>query len=146
MLDLLIGSTTVVDGTGAPAFPASVGVDDGKVVAIRREGGAPGEEPPATKWLDGRGLVLAPGFIDVHNHSDLGPLVDPTMPSTIRQGVTTVVVGNCGMSPFPSSEAAALASWAGGTPDAMELRFGSFGGFLARLDATRPSVHVAALI
>jgi N-acyl-D-aspartate/D-glutamate deacylase len=146
VLDLVIGPAIVVDGTGAPAFPASVGVDDGRIVEIWREDEGHVQQQTAAGRIDGRDLVLAPGFVDVHNHSDLGPLVDPAMPSTIRQGVTTVVVGNCGMSPFPPSEAAALASWVGGTPDAMDLGFSSFGGFLARLDAARPSVHVAALI
>ena len=144
VLDLWIASALVVDGTGAPAYPASVGVDRGRVVAIARDDGA--AEPPASSRIDGTGSVLAPGFVDVHNHSDLGALVDPTMPSTLRQGVTSVVVGNCGMSPFPASSATELASWAGGDPSEMDLDFGSFGGFLERVEAAGPAVNVAALV
>lgn len=144
MLDLWIASATVVDGTGAPAYPASVGVDEARVAVITRDAGAP--EPPAELRLDGSGFVLTPGFVDVHNHADLGALVDPTMPSTLRQGVTSVVVGNCGMSPFPVSSAAELASWAGGDAAEMDLDLGTFGGFLERVEEADPSVNVAALV
>jgi N-acyl-D-amino-acid deacylase len=145
VLDLWIASTTVVDGTGAPAFVASVGVDGGRVVAIERD--AAGDEVTAARAvLDGAGLVLSPGFVDVHNHSDVSPLVDPEMRSTILQGVTSVVVGNCGMSPFPAASAAELAAWSGGDPDAMDLSFDGFGAFLDRLAAARPAANVAALV
>jgi N-acyl-D-aspartate/D-glutamate deacylase len=145
VLDLLIASATIVDGDGTPGYPASVGVQGGRVVTIQRDISV-GAEHVAARRLDGAGLVLAPGFVDVHSHSDLSPLVEPTMPSTIRQGVTTVVVGNCGSSPWPASQAAELASWAGGDPAAMDLDLGSFGDFLARTGAAKPSVHVASLI
>lgn len=145
MLDVWIASATVVDGTGAPAFEASVGIDDGRVVAIER--GSSGDEPMSARTvLDGIGLVLAPGFVDVHNHSDVSALVDPEMRSTILQGVTSVVVGNCGMSPFPAASAAELAAWSGGDPSEMDLSFDSFDGFLDRVAAAGPSVHVASLI
>ena len=145
VLDLWITSTTLVDGTGAPAFGASVGVDDGRVVAIER-GTSDVEVVAARTVLDGAGLVLAPGFIDVHNHSDVSPLVDPEMRSTILQGVTSVIVGNCGMSPFPGASAAELATWAGGDPDTLDLSFDGFGGFLDRLEAAHPAAHMAALV
>ncbi len=90
--------------------------------------------------------MLAPGFVDVHNHSDLGPLVDPAMASTLRQGVTTVVVGNCGTSPWPPAGAAESALMVGGDPREMDLRFDSFGAFLSRLEEARPAVNVAALV
>ena len=139
MLDLWIRSATVVDGTGASSFGASVGVRDGRVVAIDRRTVAD-DEPHAAVTLDADGLVLAPGFVDVHNHSDMAPLVDPSMPSTVRQGVTTVVVGNCGMSPFPASAAHELASWVVGeeaTPAGPSLAsLDSFGEF--------PSVRAVA--
>jgi N-acyl-D-aspartate/D-glutamate deacylase len=145
VLDLWIASVTVVDGTGALGYRASVGVEGRRVSVIDRQPTID-REPTATARLNGDGLVLAPGFVDVHNHSDVGPLVDPSMPSTIRQGVTTVVVGNCGMSPFPRSAAGELATWAGGDPSAMDLGFGSFAHFLDRIDASNPAVHIAALV
>jgi N-acyl-D-aspartate/D-glutamate deacylase len=147
MFDVWIRSATVVDGTGAEPYRASVAVRNGRVEEIVPA--VEDRDPSATTVLDGAGLVVAPGFIDVHNHSDVAPLIDPTMPSTIRQGVTTVVVGNCGMSPFPRSTATELASWVGGThgdPPAEELAFDSFGAFLEAIDSARPAVHIAALI
>jgi len=145
VLDLWIGATTVVDGTGGPPYRASVGVKAGRVATIVREP-REDEEPAARVRLDGADLVLAPGFIDVHSHSDMAPLVDPSLHSTIRQGVTTVVVGNCGMSPFPTSTAAELASWAGGEASGSTLEFASFGDFLSRVDAAQPAAHIAALV
>ena len=141
--DLLIESVTVIDGTGAPGFIATVGVTAGSVAWIAR---TRPDEAPAARTIDGGGLVLAPGFIDVHNHSDLGALVDPEMPSTVRQGVTTVVVGNCGSSPWPVAGAVECAQLVGGDPATMDLAFPSFSGYLDRLDAARPAVNVAALV
>ncbi len=146
MLDLWIAGATVVDGTGAPAFRASVGVQGGRVVLIAH--GAPESEAvQASTTIDATDRVLAPGFIDVHTHSDMAPFVVPTMPSTTRQGVTTIVVGNCGASPFPTSAATELASWVGGDPERSGTTcFDSFGEFLEQADAAQPSVHIAALI
>jgi N-acyl-D-aspartate/D-glutamate deacylase len=146
VFDLWIRSATLVDGTGAQPRRASVGVRDGRIAEIEPASGDP--EPDARVTLDATGMVLAPGSIDVHNHSDVAPLIDPTMPSTIRQGVTTVVVGNCGMSPLPASTAAELASWVGGDhdPSVEDLTFDSFGAFLERIAEARPAVHIAALI
>jgi len=94
--DLSIVNATLVDGTGAPGRPASVAVRDDTIVAV-------GDLPPdgAGRIVDGSGLVLAPGFIDMHAHSDRTLLVDPTAQSKVRQGVTTEVIGNCGSSPTP---------------------------------------------
>jgi N-acyl-D-amino-acid deacylase len=103
-------------------------------------------EPAAAKTVDAAGRVLAPGFVDVHTHSDLGALVDPSMASHIRQGVTTVVVGNCGSSPWPAAGAKECATMVGGDPGDMDLGFGSFGGYLARLEAAKPAVNIAALV
>ena len=147
MLDLWITGATIVDGTGSPSYQASVGVDGGRVVLIAPGSPKLGEAVEAATTIDAHDRVLAPGFVDVHNHSDMAPFVVPTMASTIRQGVTTVVVGNCGASPLPASMAAELASWVGGDPERIDdMRFDSFGEFLARVDAARPAVHVAALI
>src|SRR5688572_32066253 len=98
--DLLIVNATLVDGTGAPGRPAAVAVRDDTIVAVGDL--APhGDLDPADagRLIDGAGLVLAPGFIDMHTHSDWTLLVDPTADSAVRQGVTTQVVGNCGTSP-----------------------------------------------
>ena len=147
MLDLWISDATIVDGTGAASYRASVGIVGGRVAIIRRGAPQPTGSPDAAATIAAEGLTLAPGFIDVHNHSDMAPFVVPDMPSTIRQGVTTVVVGNCGASPLPASSAAELASWAGGDREHPHGRaFDSFGEFLAQVERARPAVHIASLV
>jgi N-acyl-D-amino-acid deacylase len=95
-LDLLLVGGRVVDGTGAAPFRADVGVRDGRIVAVEILEGA-----AAAETLDVRGLVVAPGFIDIHAHTDLGIFVDNLADSKVRQGVTTEVVGQDGSSVMP---------------------------------------------
>jgi N-acyl-D-amino-acid deacylase len=147
VLDLWIANGTVIDGSGDPAFQASVGVDGGRVVLVARGAHELLEPVEATATIDASGSILAPGFIDVHNHSDMAPFVVPTMDSTVRQGVTTVVVGNCGASPLPASTAAELASWVGRGPGSRDVPgFDTFGEFLTQVEAARPAAHVASLV
>lgn len=141
--DLVIEGALVVDGTGAPAYAADVGVDAGMIAWIDR--GAR-RARDAERTLPALGRVLAPGFVDVHTHSDLSPLVDADMASTLRQGVTTAIVGNCGSSPWPSAGFAECAQMAGAAPASLGSTFTSFGDYLDRLEAAAPSVNVAALV
>ena len=92
MYDLLIRNGRVVDGTGAPAYPADVAVAGQEIVAIGKL------EGEAAQTIDARGLVVCPGFVDLHTHSDLSFLLDPTAQSKVRQGVTLELTGNCGFS------------------------------------------------
>jgi N-acyl-D-amino-acid deacylase len=98
-LDLLLVGGTVVDGTGGPPFDTDVGIRDGRIVAIEALTGA-----AARETLDVTGLVVAPGFIDIHAHTDLGIFVDNMADSKIRQGVTTEVVGQDGSSVMPVND------------------------------------------
>jgi N-acyl-D-amino-acid deacylase len=137
--DLLIRNATVYDGSGAPGFPADVGVRDDRIVAVGRFEGHAAEE------IDAAGLALAPGFIDVHAHDDVLVLIRPDVEGKTMQGVTTVVVGNCGSGVVPYS--------------AMQRRFGvreslpedfptwdSYGGYLDALARRPPSLNVATLV
>ena len=96
MFDTLIANGTVIDGTGRLRYDADVGITGGKIAAIGSL-----EDSEAARVIDATGLVVAPGFIDMHSHSDLSLIDDPGGESKVHQGVTTEVTGNCGESPFP---------------------------------------------
>jgi N-acyl-D-aspartate/D-glutamate deacylase len=95
--DLLIRGGHVVDGTGAPGREADVAVRGDRITAIE-----PRSSRDARRVIDARGLVVAPGLIDIHTHSDFTLPLNPRAESKIRQGVTTEVVGNCGFSVAPA--------------------------------------------
>lgn len=95
--DVLIKNGRVADGTGNPTFLADVAIRDGKVAAIGKLSG------PAKQTIDAVGMIVAPGFIDIHNHSDTSLLADGNAQSFIRQGVTTMIFGE-GPSAAPSRD------------------------------------------
>ena len=95
MLDLVLENGRVVDGTGNPWFFGDIGIKDGKIVEVGRIRQRGREE------IDAGGQAISPGFIDGHCHSDLMVLDDPRTEIKLQQGVTTEVVGNCGMTPAP---------------------------------------------
>ena len=97
--DTLIVNGTVVDGTGASRCEADVGISDGRIEAIGALGDA-----EAARRIDATGHVVAPGFIDMHSHSDVTLLEDPGGESKAYQGVTTEVTGNCSYTPFPAGK------------------------------------------
>lgn len=100
--DLVITNGTVIDGTGGPRFRAHLGIRQGRIAAISSGGHLTGRQT-----LDAEGLVVAPGFIDVHSHSDwIFPLPDhdQILAPLVLQGITTLVTGHCGFSPAPVTE------------------------------------------
>ncbi|MGH9023273.1 MAG: N-acyl-D-amino-acid deacylase family protein, partial [Acidimicrobiia bacterium] len=143
LLDLVIRGATLYDGTGAPGFPADVGVHGDRIVAVGRPDVDSPVSPGAVE-LDARGLAVAPGFIDVHSHDDFAVLLEPTMSFKIMQGVTTEVVGNCGAGPAPYG--AARRRFAEMHPGPAPARWSGLGGYLARVDEVGPSLNVAALL
>lgn len=105
-IELLLLGGTVVDGSGGPARLADVAVAGGRVVAVEPPGAIGHEDTSGVQGpgrrIDAVGLVVAPGFVDLHAHSDLTLLSDGRARSAVAQGITTQVVGNCGISPAPA--------------------------------------------
>ncbi|MCK5045099.1 MAG: D-aminoacylase [Candidatus Heimdallarchaeota archaeon] len=94
--DIVIKNGRVIDGTGNPWFKADIGITKGKITKIGLI-----EPSEKTKVIDATGLIVSPGFIDIHSHSDYSIPFDPMVISTIHQGITTLVVGMCGASLAP---------------------------------------------
>lgn len=96
MFDLLIRNARICDGTGQPSFTGSLGVNDGLITHLGPENGLAAE-----RRIDAEGLVLAPGFVDPHTHYDAQIAWDPMLTSSPWHGVTTIVMGNCGVGVAP---------------------------------------------
>jgi N-acyl-D-amino-acid deacylase len=140
-IDLLIAGGTVIDGTGRPGYTADVAIKDGRIVDIGNipvSAGAP--------VLRAQGLVVAPGFIDVHSHSDFTLTVDPRAVSSITQGVTLEVVGNCGhgCAPIVDPELATLNIY--GYHSDFPMRWRTMAQYFEVLEAGKPAVNVVTLV
>ncbi|MGD9906725.1 MAG: amidohydrolase family protein, partial [Vicinamibacterales bacterium] len=109
-LDLLVTNARVIDGTGSPARDGAVAVADGRIVEVLDAAGAAAAAARAARVIDARGRVVAPGFIDMHSHSDMPLVTDGNAQSKIRQGVTTEVIGESG-SIAPNAAATATQPW-----------------------------------
>ena len=117
---VLFTNATIIDGSGAPGYVGDLLIEAGRIAAV----GAPGsiDAPPSAERRDLSGLVLAPGFIDIHNHSTTRLFDSPLATTQLAQGITTLVVGADGSSPWPISD------------------------YLGRIDELRPTVDVATLV
>jgi N-acyl-D-amino-acid deacylase len=140
VLDVLIRGGWVADGTGNPRYPADVAIEGDRIVEVGRLDGA-----AAQRVIDATGKIVCPGFVDAHSHSDWSLFANPTGESTIRQGVTTEVVGNCGESFAPFTELArahltdrlALYGYTG------PISWGSFGEYLEVIRQMGTSANLA---
>jgi N-acyl-D-amino-acid deacylase len=141
-LDLLIRGGTVYDGLGGDGIAADVGVSGAVIAAVGRLKGA-----RAKVVIDAVGLAVSPGFIDAHNHTGAELLVNPKAESAVRQGVTTIVSGNCGGSPFPVTELNA-ADEAKGLKDeySLEMSWRDLAGFFGALGEQGHAVNYATLV
>ncbi|MEU4092647.1 D-aminoacylase [Streptomyces sp. NPDC026673] len=131
-MDLAIRNATIVDGAAGPPYRADVHIANGRITEI-------GTARTARRTIDATGLVLSPGFIDMHAHSDLALLTDPAHEAKAAQGVTLEVLGQDGLSYAPVDDAtlaglrSQLAGW-NGDPEGLEYDWRSVGEYLERLD------------
>ncbi|MFF6867854.1 amidohydrolase family protein [Streptomyces sp. NPDC012450] len=149
MLELVIRDAEVVDGGGGPSYRADVGVEDGRITTIVQEAAAAGcQRPTGRRILDAEGLVLSPGFVDMHAHSDLALLRDPDHSAKAAQGVTLEVLGQDGLSYAPVDDRTraevrrAITGWNGDGSD-LDLDWRTVGEYLDRLDGAHGGRGIA---
>jgi N-acyl-D-amino-acid deacylase len=145
MFDLILKGGTVYDGTGAEGFIGDIAIKDGRISAM----GLPGEIDPlsANEVIDVSGLTVSPGFVDMHTHSDFTLIADGRAESQVHQGVTTEVIGQCGISCAPVCSHDAIrqvAPWY--TDKAIHAHWHGFGEYLDALAATDLGVNVLAFV
>jgi N-acyl-D-amino-acid deacylase len=138
--DLVLKGGTIVDGTGGAPFPADLGITGDRIAAVGQIAATQGR-----RVIDVSGLHVAPGFIDIHTHSDHSILAYPSADSRVRQGITTELTGNCGSSaaPLPAVAKGARVK----TNDHGVLKdWADVASYLARIERTKVSVNQALLV
>jgi N-acyl-D-amino-acid deacylase len=131
---LVIRGGTVYDGTGAPGIEADVAIENGRIAAIGKN-----LKDEGAIEIDARGMAVAPGFIDIHSHGDGSLWTDPRAESIVRQGVTTIVVGQDGSSRAPAAAGE-------DSSDGEGHRFATLGQLWQSLETLQPSVNVASMV
>jgi len=144
MFDLVIKDGMVVDGAGNPWYKANIAVTKGRIAAIGML------DTDAERVIDAKGLVVAPGFIDTHSHSDLMLMAEPEARQKIMQGITTEVVGQDGLGEAPLRDDVVddwrrYLSGLNGDPD-IDWKWRSFAEYLDELEAAGPATNVVSLV
>ncbi|MFB0566769.1 MAG: amidohydrolase family protein [Candidatus Aminicenantaceae bacterium] len=140
--DLVIKDGYVFDGLGKEGFKGDIGIKGAHIKAIGKISGSRGKSV-----IDAKNLAVCPGFIDVHNHTDEGLIANPKGESMIRQGVTTIISGNCGSSPFPVAEEI-FEEYKENLFEEfqIELNWNDIKGFLSRLEQKGIALNYATLV
>ena len=148
MLDIKIINGVIIDGSGKDAYKADLGITEDKITKI---GDLSNEDAKTT--IDAKGQVVSPGFIDMHTHSDMSLVYDRNASSRIRTGVTTDVIGNCGIGVAPVKEEnrQLLLDYlgtriVGSMPVKLELKWDSYESYIKYMEENPPAVNVAPLL
>lgn len=141
IFDIMISQALVIDGSGHKGITQDVAIKDKIIVAIGDL-----SSHKALTFVDAQGLVLAPGFIDVHTHDDLEVVRNPEMMAKISQGVSTVIVGNCGISASPFQCKNALPDPINLLGQQDEFQFTDLAAYASKLKEQKPNVNVVALV
>ncbi len=139
--DTLFTGGTLIDGTGRTAFRSDLAIKGDRIAAIGELRGT-----QAAEEIDIRGKCLAPGFIDTHTHDDQACMSVGSMAPKLSQGVTTVVVGNCGVSLAPLDHPPLVPEPINLLGEPQDFRYRDFGSYFDAVDAARPSTNVIALV
>jgi len=139
--DVVIRSGWVFDGLGGEPVRGDLGVVGGRIEAL-----GPCVEGEAARTIDASGLAVAPGFIDIHTHGDVYPLLCPDAPARLHDGVTTEMVGNCGESPFPQSRAMLAARADSVERYGIEVDWATLDDFARRQDAAGSGINRCSLV
>jgi N-acyl-D-amino-acid deacylase len=139
--DVLIRGGTVVDGTGAAPSRADVLVKGSTITAVREAGRA--EAEAARAEVDATGQVVCPGFIDLHSHADFSILGHPAADTALTQGVTTLLTGNCGWSPFPLTDTETLPRATAFLDPELDWSWTDAAGYASAVGSARPAVNLA---
>jgi N-acyl-D-amino-acid deacylase len=142
MFDIIIKNAKVIDGSSIPWFKADIGIECGKISMIGNL-----KDEKADYTIDALKLFATPGFIDIHTHADFTILVNPRAESLVRQGVTTLVVGNCGHAVYPIKEdkKELIKRTIFGYVEGIEINWNTLEGYFKRLEEQGIAVNVAAL-
>lgn len=151
MLDIVLRNGMIFDGTGSMAFRGDIGISGDRIAVVSPTvQGRPKDRIFAEREIDVEGLAVAPGFIDIHSHDDLLPFFDPLCEAKIRQGVTSVVTGQCGLGVAPF-----FGDIAGFWPDYIAgivgntgkpWPWGSFGSYLEQVASQKPAVNFVSFV
>jgi N-acyl-D-aspartate/D-glutamate deacylase len=142
--DVLFKGARLVDGTGGPSRIGDLAVHGDRIARIGERGSI--DAASARRVIDATGLALAPGFVDSHTHDDFAVIGDPAMRPKVTQGVTTVVVGNCGISGAPIRLKDSPPPPLNLLGKAETFAYETFADYATKVDAVGPAVNVAALI
>ena len=141
MTDLLIQGGTVIDGTGAPGRRADVAIRGGRIAAI-----GPDLAKDGARVIEAKERVVAPGFIDIHSHSDEAMFVNDALESALHMGVTLVVCGNCGGSSAPVSGLAEAELDRELSRLNVQRTWSSFGEYADAVDRIEPAINVCSFV